>query len=76
MIRQNYIIELADNGMIVGNSAWKSKDVYQAQNGDYSECYKRALSDSIVSYIVDVLLNGSEKLDDNKYKYNIKIEIR
>lgn len=75
MEKLDYTIELADNGITVRNNVVRTMEVYQEQENNYRECYKRGLSDSIASYLADILLNGTDKLK-TKDKYNIKIAIR
>ncbi len=74
MERLKYSIELADNGMIV-SIANGGASVFQKRDETCRDCYKRGFSDTIASYIADIMTLGTETTPV-KEKYNIKIEIR
>ncbi len=69
-----YKIELADNGMIVSVENGGAS-VFQRRDETYRDCYKRGFSDTIASYIADIMTLGTDNTP-KKFKYDIKIEIR
>lgn len=76
MEKFNFKLEFADNGVIVTDNSSGCVNVYQEKkDGNYHECTARAISESVVNVIADLLINGSDKLE-SKVKYGIKIEIR
>lgn len=76
MERLNFKLEFADNGVIITDDKSGFVTVYEEkENGDYHEYTKRAISESVVDTIAQLLLDGTEKLKQ-KSIYKIKIEIR
>lgn len=76
MEKLSYVIEFADNGVVVTENNKYFVNVYEEnEHGDSYEYTRRAISDSIADTIADLLLNGSDGLKP-KGIYKIKIEIR
>ena len=76
MERINFKLEFADNGVIVTDGSSACVNVYQEkEDGNYDEYTKRAISETVVDTIANLLLDGTEKLKQ-KSIYKIKIEIR
>ena len=76
MERINFKLEFADNGVIITDGSSACVNVYQEKEDDnYDEYTKRAISETVVDTIANLLLDGTEKLKQ-KSIYKIKIEIR
>ena len=76
MERINFKLEFADNGVIVTDDSSACVNVYEEkENSNYDEYTKRAIIETVVDTIANLLLDGTEKLKQ-KSIYKIKIEIR
>lgn len=77
MEKLNFGIIFADNGVIIKDMNDNMLSVYQEkkQEKEARQYLDRALYDSILTCIRDMMLGGTKNLDA-KDKYKIRIEIR